>query len=791
MNNLKYALRMIRKSPGSSLVIVATLALLLGTLGLSLGIAEDSRARWMPFPDRTSLVRIWRTGDGRPGAVFPREVFVGLKENCKGLQTLGGVGGHHGMTLTGEGEPTRLTAIRVSAGALEAAGLPPLMGRLFTDEEERTAEIPPVVLSHDTWQGVFGGAEGIVGRQVVIDGVQHVVVGVMPKDASANAVFFGLNIWLPGNFESAASSEKWLEIVGRLKPGVSCSSLNAELAAIVPAMERAYAEGHGRERRSTSAEAHSVDKQFGRVDADEVFLIGMVPTFVLLIAGFNVANILLARALARRRELAVRAALGAPRRLLIYPLLTESVVLAGTGAGIGLLGAYWVSKWCAAQGVPSRFNVSVICGVLGASVLMGLLVGWLPAWRTTGNDLNGSLKSGVRGGMERHRLRGFLVMGQVAMATLLCVTAALFARSYLNKRNFDPGFDVARTIEIPISLRKDVYDTIPKRRLYADQVLARLSMVAGVESVSVSTDSPVGRSPFPGNVQLEDATAPRHRVNLTAVSPGYFEMLGIPLIKGRWLDAGDKPGMDRVAVVNRRFIDRFFPEQDPIGKRIRLPIDKMPPWVTIVGVCADRPNVGHKSDFGEEVMLSFTQTAPYWGSYSFLVRSKSAAGTLLEPIRSAAVSVDPSQPVREPRTVDARLSRAVDQDTGVTRGFIAVALFGLLLAVLGVYGVVSNSVAERTHEIGVRMALGADKRAALNLVLRTGMGLVGIGLAVGFAIALGTTFAISQMIFGISPSDPWTYTGVGGLFLLTAFVAALFPGLRATRVHPMEALRHE
>lgn len=795
MNDLRYAFRMLRKRPGGNLIVIATLALLIGTFSLGLGVANHSRGSWVPFPDTDRLVRVWRMGEGRPGENFPKEVFLELQKNCRSLESIGGIGGHKSKTVTGFGEPQRYTALRVAADAIKATGLQPVVGRIFSAEEERDAANPPLLISEHAWRELFNGSESAIGSQMMVDGVSHTVVGVMPRGADNNAMFYGMSLWLPGNFESPSSDESWIGIVGRLKSGVTRRQLNAELAALVPAAEAAFNKEHEIDRPAASAAAHPIGKQFGRTDADEVFLIAIVPLLVLLIACFNVANVLLTRMISRRKELAVRSSLGASRGRLTRQLLIESVVLALCGGGVGLLGAVWIAPWSAARSIEAKFSPGAVAAVFGVTILIGLFIGLAPSLRATRGDLNRDLKSGLSADIHRHRLRNFLVAGQVAMATMLCITAALFMRSYLNKKSFDPGFDTARSIELPISPRRDVYDTLPKRRLYASQVLENMRGIPGLDDVSLSTASAVNRHPFPVGIHFEEndnEASPYFRTYNTAISPNYFKIVNLPILRGRGIEDSDKAGTERVAVVNQRFVQRYYPDADPIGRRIKVHIDEASsPWVTIVGVVPDQPNVGSQPDFGPEIFLAFDQTAPRWSSYHFLARTRSDPGRFSEALKEAARQVDASQPMSRTATLDSRLAKIIERDTAPIRAFTGIGVFGLIMALLGIYGVVSHSVAERTHEIGVRVALGADRGDTLRLILGQGMRLVAIGLIAGVLLASATTFAISQMLFGIGVLDPLTYAVVGLAMLSTALLASLIPARHATRVDPITALRYE
>ncbi|UCF17752.1 MAG: ABC transporter permease, partial [Phycisphaerales bacterium] len=395
---------------------------------------------------------------------------------------------------------------------------------------------------------------------------------------------------------------------------------------------------------------------------------------VLLIACFNVANILLARMAARRKEMAVRSALGAGRWRLIRQLLTESVLLAFCGGLFGLLGATWIAGWAAAKGVPTQFNSVVVAGISAATLAIGLAVGWVPAWRAAHGDLVKDLKEGggsASGGLERHRLRSFLVAGQVAMATVLCISAGLLVQTYLNKKHFDPGFETRNLLSVSVSLSQSAYKTPDRRLLYCEQVLERIRAVTGVEEVGVCSTAAFDRLVFPMSFRLEndgDQWWKRgRRVNLSIVSPNYLKMVNVPVLRGRALTDADRRGSAPVALVNQSFVEQFFALTDPIGRQFGLRVEDRDQWFTIVGIVPDQRNLGIEEDLGAEAYLAHRQVAPRWASYFFLARTKAAPGPLGDAIRQAVRSVDNNQPVSNPFTAESRMEEARRRDVQGTQ----------------------------------------------------------------------------------------------------------------------------
>lgn len=795
--DIRYASRMLVKRPGSTLVVMSTLALVLGVMTLALGAYEQTQSDWMPFPDADRLVRLWRVETARPSDRLPASIYAEAVRSLRGLGSIAAIEGHQPFVLTGTGEPKSLIGSRVSASIFKMLGVSPSLGRAFAAGEGQSGNGESVVLSHDIWQNVFAGEPSVVGKTIRLNDMPCTVIGVMPEDLDRSGLFYGVEIWLPADFESPAWGDRWVQVAGRLKSDVSLSQLRAELDAVLSPVLQSYAKTHAWGSASLRVSAFPLDKQFGGIDVGEIVFVVAIPTLILLIACFNVTNILLGRMASRRHESAIRFSLGASRRRLVRQLLTESVLLAACGGACGMIGALWVSGWSVNRGLETQFSPSVLAAVCMATVLIGLAAGWLPAWRSAAGGMVTDLKEGsgnASGGIERHRLRNFLVTGQVAIATALCIVAGLLVRGYLNKKDFDPGFDVGPLIEVGISPRDNAYKEPEKRSLYCEQVLDRLQSLPGVAEVSVSSSSCIDRNPFSMSLRMEgdgDQWRPECMVQLNVVSPNYLRMVNLPVLRGRSLTETDRRGSDAVLLVNQAYVKAFFADADPIGRQIQLPAESQWQWFTIVGVVPDRRNLGFKEDFGPEAYVSSLQVAAEWVNYEFLLRAQTQSGALQQAIREAVRSVDYDQPVSNPQMVEAKLRRAVERDVGGVQAMTVIGVFGLMMAVLGIYGVVSNSVVERTHEIGVRVALGGRKTDMLALILRQGLKLAALGLVIGMVLATVTTFGIRQMLFGVRPVDPACYMGVCAILMGTAIAACYIPARRAAKTDPMAALRYE
>lgn len=800
LNDIRFALRMVWKRPGSTIVIVCTLGLVIGTLSLALGAIRHERSAWVPFPEADRLVRLWRMRKQGVVPSFPPPVYAELQRRLKALETIAAVGSSGRYVLTGRGEPKTLVGTQVSASVFSMCGIAPQLGRTFTLAEERSGEVQSVVLSYDAWQEHFGGDASVLGRMVKLDDTMYAVLGVMPEGYNRNTLFAGTtDFWLPGRFEAPTQRQPWVEIVGKLGPDTSLSQLRTELDVVVPQIPKTGVSRQGLTDSFGNVDAFPIDKRFGRVEAGPIIFAAIIPLFVVLIACFNITTLLVARVGARRREFAVRSALGAGRYRLVRQLLMESVMLALCSGLGGLLGASWIASWTATRGLPTQFNVGVLGIVAAVTLGIGLAVGWLPAWRATRRDLVRDLKAGggAAGGVERHRLRRFLVAGQVAMATVLCISTGFLVRSYLHKQRFEPGFNLQNLVSVNVSLRPSAYQTPDQRLLYCEQALERIRAVAGVADVGVCSTASIDRYVFPISFGLENDGnrwwTQGRMANISIVSPNYLKMVNVPVSRGRQLTDADHGGSHLVALVNQTLAEQFFGEHDPMGRQICLNVDKGNQWFTIVGIVPDRPNLGPARDLGAEVYLSHQQAAPLWAQYYFLARTKAAPVLFCDGLRQALQSVDPDQPVSKAFTVQSRLQerKALHADIAGIKAMGITGLFGLIMSVLGIYGVVSNSVFERTHELGVRRALGAGHGAILGHIIKEGMILTFLGLGVGLVLAVGVVLSISQLLYGVSAGDPVTYLLVTLMFVSTAFVASLLPARRAMRIDPMAALRYE
>jgi putative ABC transport system permease protein len=796
--DLRYAARTLLRNRTFTVAAVATLALGIGANSAIFSIVHNVLLRPLPFPSAEKLVVLWGKypNYGRTGLSLPD--FLDWRAQATTMEQVAARAGAV-FNYTGGEEPLQLRADRVTANFFTALGTPPVLGRGFAAEEELTANSSVVVLSHGFWQRAFGGDRAVIGRPIQLSGQPYTVVGV----AGPQFRFWrDVDLWTPERVDrpNVNRRNEYLTAFGRLKPGVTVAQADAEIATIA----RRLAEQYPQTNANFQSEVVGLHEQTVARVRPALLVFTAAVGLVLLIACANVANLLLARAAAREREIAVRSALGASRTRLIRQLLTESVVVAVCGGVIGLLLATWAVGALRGSGttlVPRlaevRVDAIVVAFSLGLSLLTGLLFGLVPALRLASNRLHDSIKEGARGaaGGAVARFRSALVLGEVAIAVVLLVGAGLLIRSFDRLTRVDPGFSpegvLTYQVTFPSSRYADPATALPP--LY-DQILERTRAIPGVRAVAVSNTLPmqgagyisfqIENIPFP----QRDASAAPIDVQPFTVSPEYLAVMGLKLRRGRFIEARDVVGAGDVLVINNEMARLYFPEgRDPIG--IRVSFDGGTQWFTIVGIVDVVAQEGLDAKPYAQVYLPIAQAQRRVVFVS--IRTDGEPRGLTPAARSALRSVDPELPMNDVRTMEARVADSIAAprvSLVLLAGFAALAM---VLAAIGIYGVLAYSVAQRTREIGIRMALGASASSVRRLIVTQGMTPAIGGLVLGLVGAYFGTRIMTKLLFGVQPTDPLTFAVVSIFLAAIALLASYIPSRRATRVAPTEALRYD
>jgi len=804
LSDLRYAFRTLRRSPGFATVAVLTLALGIGANSAIFSVISGVLIRPLPYRDGERLVRLEQraTMPGMDHGGVSVQEFHDYRERTR---TLSGVVEYHALwfTLLDGGEPERVQSGVVSWDFFQVMGIEPLLGRVFLPDEDREGAPPVLVLGHEFWQKRFGGDPGVIGRTVEMNDRVHTIVGVLPPLPQ----FPGDNhVWMPWYACPFRTGEVWkqnrewrsLGVFARLAPGVPLDAARADVdrvAQMMPAEHPGAYPHHG----DFGATLVPVREELTR-EARPVFLVllGMAG-FVLLIACANVANLTVARLSGREQEIAVRSALGASRGRLLRQLLAESTVLAVAGGALGLLAALYATDLLAAfaaRFTPRAAEVTVdgrvVLFTLAASVATGLAVGTVSAL-LFGRDITAALREGggrTTAGAGRQRVRGALVAAQVAAAFVLLVGAGLMARSFVHLQRVDPGFDPEDVLTMRIDLDWAAYRDPDDRRTFYRTLLERVGALPGVAAAGLAAYVPLGgglpSTPFriEGRPVPDDGTGPR--TDIQAVSPGYFEALRIPLLRGRTFTATDHDDAPAAVVISESLARRYWGDEDPIGARIS---DDGVHWATVIGVVGDVKQEGLASEFTDQAYMTLDQNTAL--GTSLLIRTRAEPTGAARQAIAAVHAIDPRQPVAFVRTLTEVRSEhmAAPRLTTVLLGLFAV--LALAISIAGIAGVIAFTVSQRTRDIGIRIALGADQRRVLWLVGRQALTLALAGLALGAAGALALNRFISGWLYGISPGDPLTYVGVALLLLAAAGAAAYAPARRATRIDPITALRIE
>jgi putative ABC transport system permease protein len=805
LKDLRYGVRSLLRSPSFTLVAVITLALGIGANTAIFSVVYSVLLKPLPFPNPDRIVLLW--GDDRGERDSRSQVsHTDIADYRTQSSSFEAVSTFTSWTplLTGTGSAERIGAALVGDDFFKVLGIQPLLGRDFISEEQQDGKDQVVVLSNQLWRQYYNSDPQIIGKTVLLNLRPHVVVGVMPPDFSSlpTALIGKPALLYRPVAESADESQRsarHLRSIGRLKEGVSVTQAQADVSLIAQRLERAHP------KTNTNWGIHIVGLQQDNVrDLQKSLwlLLGAVG-FVLLIACANVANLLLARSTMRVTEISIRAALGASRWRLVQQSLIESLVLAFTGAAIGLLLAVWgidLVKKIGGQMLPQLQNVELswqaLGFTLGLSALTALICGFVPALHGTKTDLSEALKADGRSpgsGMSRTRFRSGLVISEIAFALVLLMCAGLLLRSVSRLQRVDNGFDYSHSLKMDLALPSIKYPTNDKKIEFYRELTTRVRALPGVTHAGVVTPLPSSSGFDNTGFEIEGQPFPVGQepyVDRYVVTPGYLETMGIPLLRGRTLTDQDRTNSALVMLVSQELADRFFPNQDPIGKRIKLPWNPGrddEPWRTVVGV------VGGVKQYGPDKPTASSFYVPY-AQYpvtfvSLVARTTGDPAEMIGPVRQTVHSLDPEQV-----PTDAATMQQVMADSIQTRRFSmtllgAFAALALILAAIGIYGVMSYAVAQRTHELGIRMALGARAADVRRLVLRSALGLTLTGVAIGAVGAFGLTRLLKSLLFGVEPTDVTTFVTVCSGLIAVALLACYLPARRATKVDPLVALR--
>jgi putative ABC transport system permease protein len=803
--DLRHAARMLARTPVFTLVIIFTLAVGIGANTAMFSVVNAVLLQGLPFQDADRIVDINEVEkrDRERGAIAPAN-FLDWRTQAASFDSMSVYAVRNMNVATTGGEPERLPGAFTSTSFFDVLGVAPVLGRAFLPSEAEPGQATSVVLGYGLWQRRFAGSPDVVGQTMRINGAPYTIVGVMPPTVTFPA---RAEIWIASTYDLPPGGGgdprenrgmHYLRGIGRLKPGVSLAAANAELAAIGQQLARAFPDTDNFEPLATPLQ----DVLVRSARTPLLVLLGAV-LCVMLIVVANVANLLMARATVRARELAIRAALGAGRRVLIRQLLTESVLLAVVGGAFGVLLAFWGVDLILAlepgeipRVAPIAVDGQALTFAVGLSVVTGLLFGVVPAWQASRPELQSTLKDATRGTTgdgHRHLARMGLVLAEVALSLVLLVGAGLLFRSLMNLLDLPLGFSSARITTMQVAPTGEGYRSPEQALAYWETVQERLQAVPGVETVALTNALPMSGSigilsySVVGKPELPPNQSPLSHV--ASVSPGYFATLGIPILQGREFDRRDAVIDPRAVVVNEAMARREWPGQNPIGQRISFGPgpDDQPQWLDVVGV------VGNVRQYGvdqEPVPITYVpHTSAPTQPLTIMVRSAGDPVGIAGAVRAALQGIDRSLPITRMRPLDEVIGASLTQRRFNTTLLAVFAGIALVLAVAGIYGTVSYAVAQRTQELGIRTALGATSSDVLRLVLWDGLKPVVLGLALGLAGAFVLRRTLDRLVYGVTTSDPTTFIALPVLLALVAVIASLIPALRAAKVDPMTALR--
>jgi predicted permease len=798
LQDLRYGLRVLWKSPGVTVAAVLALALGIGATTAIFSFVNAFILRPLPYerPDELVLVA-YATSEAAPAN------FLDWRSQSQSFQQMAALSFWNVNLAEGE-SPERVQGFQVSPALFPMLGAKPELGRIFLPDEEQPGKENVLLVSHGLWQRRFGSDPSLVGQNVMVNGRSYQVVGIMPAEFQ---FYRPADVWSPLSFspeEAQRRTASNLIVAARLKPGIRMQQAQAEMTNIVGRLQQLYP------TTNTSADirlVHLHEYLVGPVRPALMLVLGAV-LFLLLIASANVANLLLSRAVTRQKEMAIRAALGAGRARIIRQLLTESVLLGLLGGAFGLALA-WAGVRTLVAGAPLGAVSTVLGGrgitidtwVLGFALLISLVTsvffGLAPALHISKPDLNETLKEGGRGTagtVVGRRLRGILVVTEVALSLVLLVGAGLMIRSFVRLLNATPGFDTRNLLTMNVSLQPSKYAEEAQMRGYYTQVVERVKALPGVGNVGLTSHLPLGGSNRVRGFEIQGQPAPGQPAlvaNYRVVSPRFFDTLGVALKRGRQFTEQDRDGAAGVAIVNEVMVRRYFGGEDPVGKRLRRVNPGGPPlpWLEVVGVVGDIRHAGLQAPPNPEVYVPFLQNPAR--DMAVVVRSASDPKGLVLPINQQFLSVDKEQPPFNVRTMEEVTAESLVINRILMYLLGVFSVIALVLAAIGIYSVISYSVTQRTHEIGILMALGAQPPYITKLIVGQGIRMALLGIGIGIVAAFILARLLSGLLFGVGSADPITFTATVLLLGLVALVASYFPARRATKVDPLTALRHE
>ncbi|HJP92410.1 MAG TPA: ABC transporter permease [Pyrinomonadaceae bacterium] len=813
LHDLRSSSRTLFKHPAFAIITTLILALGIGANTTIFSVVNTVLMRPLPYEDPDRIVMIWETNHtkGIPRSIVSPANFLDWRKQNQVFEDLAAFRFWY-YTVTGSGDPERYQGARVSANFFPLLRVKPEIGRNFAPEEEQVGRDHVVLLTHGLWQRRFGGNPNVIGQPLTIDGESFSIIGVLPASFRFIRVLNAeLELWMPISFapEQLTREDHSIIVYGRLKQGVSLAQAQAQMDGITNRLAQACPETN----TGWGAQVNNLHEQAVKPVRPILLILMTVVGFVLLIACANVANLLLTRATSRQKEIAIRLAMGSSRYRLMRQLITESLMLALLGGAAGLLLAYLAVDVLNAivpeNRLPRLERFSLDLRVLGftllVSILVGVIVGLIPGLRASRLNLSETLKEGGRVGSEApsgRRLRNLFVVLETTLTVPLLISAGLMLRSSPLLQNIDRGMNINNVLTMQISLPKAKYSTAEQTAAFYQQTLQRIQTEPGVESASAVNVLPLTNLEDATRVDIEGVNPPPPGQEITVgyrvIDQNYFRTLGIPLLGGRYVTEQDNDESHGVVMINKTMAHRYWPNEDPVGRRLKpqFPAAKVPwrpessnAWLTIVGVVGDVKEEALNDETKPEIYVPYLQNPS--SLMNVLVRSTSDPVRLAPRLRSDVLAVDRDQPVSNINTMENVFSQSLAEPKVITSLLATFAALALVLAGLGVYSVVSYSVAQRTHEIGVRIALGAQQRHVLRIIVGQGLTLVLAGVAIGLAAALAVTRVLSNLLFGVTATDPPIFLVVPLLLVVVAILASYLPARRALKVDPIVALHNE